>query len=508
MNCRPLSEVLRPACCSARSSSGASRRSRSSVSARLDHEPRRDLAAAVDVEPHVDAAELRRIEPDLEAVAPGLGARRDLDRDPGDRHRGGSRAGGGGAGIGDAGRRLTIGSVLQTAELERSAGGLLVGAASPALRLTVRTAAMVVRRWRSAVAAARRAGLDLLGLPFRPGRLAVAIALPQHRRLAVRAGRGPAADAGRLRVAASAAAGCSRLWPVGGGRIAGRLGGRPWLSPGVAPVGSAQRGPHRRFLRGRRQRRSAPSVPASRLARPPVAESAAAAAVAGCGSPGCAGAPAVGVGRQQCASAASVFAVSSSPRPSPGWASASVAVDCSPLGRHPATVACCGSGVSPDGPAHRAYRATRGGGSRSASRRSAPRPLAAGAAATGRAPRSARGRAGLEQGGERARRRLGVGGRRASRLARLWIGGLTFDCDARHGQPLGTWIRFVALQAAGHAGLRKTFIVSMACRAAGRVRPASRPRHPLAGLAGKNCRARRLLAPSRTRAATRAVECL
>ena len=64
----------------------------------LDHQPRRDLAAAIDIEPHVDAAELRRIETDLEAVASGLRARRDLDREAFDRHRRGrQRIGGVGA---------------------------------------------------------------------------------------------------------------------------------------------------------------------------------------------------------------------------------------------------------------------------------------------------------------------------------------------------------------------------------------------------------------------------
>ena len=162
------------------------------------------MAAAVDVEPHVDAAELGRVETNLEAVVPGLGAGRDFDRDPRDRHRGGSRAGGSGAGIGDAGRRLTIGRVLETAELEeidrrfagrRGVAGFALDRGScgddPSGAGAAPSRRLAAPAWACS------------GFRFRPGRVAGQLTC-RHRRLGPRRARSPADAVAAGAVAAGA----------------------------------------------------------------------------------------------------------------------------------------------------------------------------------------------------------------------------------------------------------------------------------------------------------------
>ena len=59
----------------------------------VHHQAGADITVAIDVELDVDAAELRRIESNLEMLVAGVGLRRDLDGEAGQRHGGGLRWG-------------------------------------------------------------------------------------------------------------------------------------------------------------------------------------------------------------------------------------------------------------------------------------------------------------------------------------------------------------------------------------------------------------------------------
>ena len=130
----------------------------------VDDQARGDVAAVVDVEPHVDAAELGRIEADLEAVVPGLRARRDLDREPCDRHRGGRPARRSRCGIGDAGCGSAVAPMRETAELDGIDRRLAARRGVGGFALIVCLRRRPVGCWRGAVASARCASVVMLRL--------------------------------------------------------------------------------------------------------------------------------------------------------------------------------------------------------------------------------------------------------------------------------------------------------------------------------------------------------
>ena len=194
----------------------------------LDHQARRDMAAAVDVEPHVDAAELRRVETDLEAVASGLRARRDLDREALDRHRRGGGGTGGGGGRGGrrrGGAQVAIERLRQAAEVgqvdRRPAGwGRLRG-----FRLGgPRRRRGGLGRLRRALARARDARTGLVAAALRASRFAAAILA--RRRLDVGGGLRAGLGCGQLGRGFRGGGRAGRLRPVAGRRGGGRLGCR------------------------------------------------------------------------------------------------------------------------------------------------------------------------------------------------------------------------------------------------------------------------------------------
>ena len=91
-NSIPLSEVFKPDCCSALERRRVALEEVERVGA-VHHQAGADITVAIDVELDVDAAELRRIESNLEMLVAGVGLRRDLDGEAGQRHGGGLRWG-------------------------------------------------------------------------------------------------------------------------------------------------------------------------------------------------------------------------------------------------------------------------------------------------------------------------------------------------------------------------------------------------------------------------------
>src|SRR6186713_1682177 len=91
-NSIPLSEVFKPDCCSALERRRVALEEVERVGA-VHHQAGADITVAIDVELDVDAAELRRIESNLEMLVAGVGLRRDLNGEAGQRHGGGLRWG-------------------------------------------------------------------------------------------------------------------------------------------------------------------------------------------------------------------------------------------------------------------------------------------------------------------------------------------------------------------------------------------------------------------------------
>ena len=200
------------------------------------------MAAAVDVEPHVDAAELWRVETDLEAVAAGLRARRDLDREALDRHR--RHGGGTGGGRGRGGRRrggaqVAIERLRQAAEVGQvdrrpASRGRLRGfrLGGPRLRRGG------LGRLRRALARTRGARTGLVAAALQASRFAAAILA--RRRLDVgRGGLRAGPGCGQLGRGFRGGGRGGRLRPVAGRRGDGRRGALRRRVGSVGRVGAA-----------------------------------------------------------------------------------------------------------------------------------------------------------------------------------------------------------------------------------------------------------------------------